>query len=70
MVSVNGDVKYDYDDKEVLCELFADTRAEVTSDMEVVGLAKGFAFAHGSSVMTADGQVAFMKSNGEWNWVE
>lgn len=51
------------------CELFADSKADITPDMKVKDLPKGFKIGLGSSVMTADGEVAFMKSDGNWNWV-
>lgn len=52
--------------------LFADTKSEVanaeTSDIE--GFPSGYSIAFGSSVMTASGELAFMKSDGTtWNWV-
>ena len=50
-------------------EAFADTKAEVTPDAEFVGLPEGANIEMGSSVMTANGEIAFMKSDGTWNWV-
>ena len=49
--------------------LFADTKSEVTDSAEIKGLPAGYVIAQGSSVITASGDVAFMKSDGTWNWV-
>lgn len=49
--------------------LFADTKADVTDEMVVIGLPEGIEPAFGSSVITANGEVAFLKSDGTWNWV-
>jgi len=49
--------------------LFADTKEEITSGMVVIGLPEGIEPAFGSSVITADGDIAFLKSDGTWNWI-
>ena len=51
---------------------FSDTKAEVedTALADYIGLPKGATIEMGSLLMTADGDVAFMKSDGNWNWVE
>ena len=49
--------------------LFADTKDEVTSDADIVGLPENATIELGSSVMTASGELAFMKSDGSWSWV-
>lgn len=51
-----------------LISAFADTKEEVDSG-EFIGLPANATIAIGSSVLTADGEVAFMKSDGNWNWV-
>ena len=48
---------------------FSDTKAEVASGT-FIGLPTNATIEMGSSVITADGDVAFMKSDGTWNWVE
>jgi len=46
---------------------FADTKNEVgTSKIE--GLPDGARVYIGSSLLTANGELAFMKSDGTWNW--
>lgn len=46
---------------------FADTKTEVgTSKIE--GLPDGARIYIGSSLLTANGELAFMKSDGTWNW--
>lgn len=49
---------------------FADTKEEVTSGATFVGMPPDGIMEPGSSVITADGKVAFLKSDGTWNWVE
>ena len=48
--------------------LFADTKAEVGVS-PIVGLPENATIEIGSTVMTASGELAFMKSDGTWNWV-
>ena len=52
---------------EITC--FADAKADVTESMTIVGLPYGITPSMGSSVITADGDVAFLKSDGTWNWI-
>ena len=47
---------------------FADTKDEVANGT-FVGLPSGATIEMGSSVLTANGEIAFMKSTGEWNWL-
>ncbi len=49
--------------------LFADTKEEVTDGAEIIGLPTGVSIEMGSSCLTASGELAFMKSDGTWNWV-
>ena len=49
--------------------LFADTKEEITEGMTIVGLPEGVEPAFGSSVITASGDIAFLKSDGTWNWI-
>ena len=51
---------------------FADTKSEVQSAglSDYVGLpSDATGLELGSDVITADGDFAFMKSNGQWNWI-
>ena len=48
--------------------LFADTREEVVPGAEIVGMPEGATIEMGSDVFTSDSQMAFMKSDGQWNW--
>ena len=57
-------------DEKVEVVLFADSKSDVTDDMEIVGMPDGAVPAPGSSVITADGDVGFLKSDGTWSWVE
>lgn len=56
--------------KEAKVSLFADAKTDVTSDMDIIGLPETVTdFTPGSVVVTADADVAFYKSDGNWNWV-
>lgn len=56
------------DTHEAKVSIFADTKAEIGTSL-IEGMPEGYNIEMGSSVMTAAGEVAFMKSNGSWNWV-
>lgn len=49
--------------------LFADTKEEVTPAATIEGLPENATIEIGSTVMTASGELAFMKSDGTWSWV-
>ena len=51
-----------------LISAFADTKAEVATGT-FIGLPEGAEIEMGSDIMTADGEMAFMKSDGTWNWL-
>ena len=53
-----------------VCVLFADTKEEVTGTLTIVGLPQGVEPDTGSILLTADGDIAFLKSTGDWNFVE
>lgn len=55
--------------KKIIGQLFADSKDEITPTMQIVGLPDGYTMDFGSSVLTADGEVAFLKSDGTWNWI-
>ena len=63
------DIQLDSAKKEAKASLFADARGEVSPNMEVEGLPAGYKLAQSSSIMTASAEIAFMQSNGQWNWV-
>ena len=54
---------------EAKVSMFADTKEEVTSTMDIYGMPEGLGIEQGSSVLTASGDVAFYKSDNTWNWV-
>ena len=68
MVKVSA-IKLNPAEKKAEVSLFSDTKTEITSDMEVVGLPEGYTIDSGSTVVTASGELAFMKSDGSWNWL-
>lgn len=49
--------------------LFADTKEEVVPGAEIVGFPANATMEIGSTCMTAEGNFAFMKSDGIWNWI-
>lgn len=59
----------DPDTNSYYIEAFADTKNEVTPDATFEGLPEGATIEMSSSLITANGEVAFMKSDGQWNWV-
>ena len=69
MIKVMKITNTDADTSDYKVELFADTKNEVTSDAHIVGLPEGTKIEIGSSVLTASGELAFMKSDGTWNWL-
>lgn len=69
MIKVTKIQNTDTDEMTVKISAFADTKAEVVPGATFVGLPDGFTLEMGSSVMTASGELAFMKSTGEWNWL-
>ena len=70
MIKVDGDPRTNSATKEAKYSFFADTKAEVTDNMEgTIGLLKGYIIEAGSSVLTANGEFAFRKSDGTWNWI-
>lgn len=69
MIRVQELVNTDYDENSFRISAFADTKEEVTSSATFEGLPEGAKIEIGSSVLTAKGEVAFMKSDGTWSWV-
>ena len=50
-------------------KLFADTKSEVIDGAKIDGFPEGATIEIGSTCVTAGADVAFMKSNGQWNWI-
>lgn len=68
-VKVQSLVEYEQNNEiEVL--LFADTKDEVSDDMQIDGIPEGKIISYGSSLLTADGDIALLTSDGHWNFVE
>ena len=68
MIKVTS-IKLSPDTKKALVTLFSDTKAEITSGMTVEGLPAEYDIDFGSSVITASGDVAFLKSDDTWSWI-
>ena len=51
--------------------LFADSKTDLDgiTESDIVEFPRGYEIDWGSSVMTADGEVGFLKSDGTWNWL-
>ena len=72
MIRVDEFKQTDTNPKTYKISAFADTKAEVQSASysDYVGLPSDVeGIEMGSDVMTAAGEMAFMKSDGTWNWV-
>lgn len=65
------DIKILPDDSNNVCQIsaFADTKGEVLPNADFVGMPEGATMAIGSSVITAAGEMAFLKSDNTFNWV-
>ena len=48
--------------------LKADTKSEVTSSAEIIGLPEGYELAPFSTCFTAEKDLGVLKSDGTWNW--
>ena len=59
----------DHDENTFEVYLFADSKSEVVPGATIIGLPKNAGIEPGSRCMTADGDFAYMKSDGNWNWI-
>jgi len=50
-------------------DAMADTKEEVDNGDPFIGLPDNYNLEIGSTVMTVDGDIAFLTSDGRWNWV-
>ena len=62
------DIKLNAREKTALVSLFSDTKGEMSGSPKIDGLPDGYSIEAGSDVLTASGEIAFMKSTGQWNW--
>lgn len=73
MINVEEKINTDSDENSFRIRAFADTKAEVSTasieDGDYRGLPKSAKIEIGSSMRTADGEFAYMKSDGNWNWI-
>lgn len=67
-VKVQSLVEYEQNN-EIEVMLFADTKEEVSDNMEIDGIPDGKTISYGSSLLTANGDIAFLTSDGHWNFV-
>ena len=69
VIMKNADGVYLKRDGKVTASLFADQKSDVTPNMTIIGMPDNYVLETGSSVLTASGEIAFLKSDGTWNWV-
>ena len=69
MIKVTAMTNTDQNENSYKVSLFADTKAEMSGTPTIIGLPSDAAIEMGSVCMTASGEVAFMKSDGTWNWL-
>ena len=69
MIKVTSMTNTDANENTYKVTLFADTKDEVASATEIIGFPEGASMEMGSCVVTANAEVAFLKSDGTWNWV-
>lgn len=69
MIRVTSISNTESDGNVVKISAFADTKDEVVSGAKFVGLDDDAVIDMGSSIITAAGDLAFMKSDGTWSWV-
>lgn len=63
-------ISLDTTNKKAKVGLESDTKAEIaniTTD-DIIGFPKGYTMDFMSSVFTSGGELAFLKSDGTWNW--
>lgn len=69
MIKVESKINTDSDENSFKIEAFADTKEEVVPGATFVGLPKNAKIEMGSVVRTADLDIAYMQSTGNWHWV-
>lgn len=52
-----------------LGQLYADSKNDISDGMTIEGLPEDYEIEWGSEVITADGDIGQLKSNGEWKWI-
>ena len=67
MIRVREMKNTDADLNTYLIDAIADTKEEVATG-DFIGLPEGATIEQGSTVMTANWEVAVMKSDGTWSW--
>ena len=68
MIRVTELKNSDTNENSFLISAFADTKAEVATG-KFIGLPENAEIEMGSDIMTASGEMAFMKSDGNWSWI-
>lgn len=69
MVELTGWKKQPGDDlNKYQIQAFADEKSDVGPGMVIRNLSPSWILQPGSSIRTADGDVAFLKTSGKWHW--
>ena len=55
--------------KNVVAELRADSKEDITDDMRVIGMPSSYNLQFGSYVCTKAGDIGILGSDGTWSWV-
>ena len=61
---LNTDKAYTNDPK----ELYADAKSDIQPGMTIIGMPEGMELPWGSSVVTGDFKMGFLKSTDSWSW--
>ena len=69
MILVKGKVILNTVTKTAEASFFSDTKSEITALTVFPGIPEGYTVEAGSSVMTAEGELGFFKSDGTLNWL-
>lgn len=74
MVFLRNYVGADYTtEKKIIADLYADTKEEVTNNMEILGIKdtylEDYELHADSKVHTAKGEIAILDSQGTWHWI-
>ena len=65
----HGIISQDLVAKTIVARLFADERDDVAPDMTIADMPEGYTLDAESVVIVANGDIAQLKSDGDWEWV-
>lgn len=56
--------------KECIVSIYCDTKEDITDDIRPDGIPNNYHIGLGSYTVTANGEVAFRKSDDTWSWTD